>query len=182
MPSDILQTGSTPLKLTAQMQNARPFVIQQQLMTNWCWAASACSIAQHYQPASSCTQKSLVAQVLNMPICNTATPLPVLLPCNKQIDISVALQRVGHFREQALALEKSQIKQALSGGPICCQIVYPDTGGHYVVVHDCTETNNQFYVSVADPYDGKSRTMLYEHLRTNYRRVGGQWLRTYLTR
>jgi hypothetical protein len=187
-PSDIILDNSIDLDLDLGFEISGPqwreFTIEQQEMSNWCWAAATCAIAGFYDPANAWKQKSLVAAVLNMPICATAAPPPVMATCNKQADASDSLTTVNCFSVTVEApLDIDDIIRELSANrPFCCQLWHDVHGGHLIIVYDFKgKEASDFLVSVADPFDACCRLMDYNELLNNYQNSGASWIRTYLT-
>lgn len=158
------------------------FTIQKQLMSNWCWAAVTESINNFYK-GTPISQASIVAKVIDKPICALGKPIPL---CNEMADLSYALNSVGHL--------KTNLNNALSpidtancianGNPLGCQLYLPSLGGGHVVVIYGTYQNNHgtMMLCVADPKDSAQLVMPYKLFLNNYRGIGGQWVRSYITR
>lgn len=172
----------------AELKNAVPpssllnFQIQKQLMSNWCWAAVTASINQFYLPASVLSQGDIVSTELDLPSCKRTPPLPY---CNKQFDLSVALDHLKLLDQTIdnVIYPDKILEEIISQRPVPCQVNFEDIGGHVVVIYgyrlnDARDTRNP-YLSVADPQYGDSRFIAYNDLINNYR--GGIWVRTYLT-
>jgi hypothetical protein len=156
--------------------------IQQQIMSNWCWAACTVYVCSLYQSHPGITQRQLVAEVLNNPICSSNFPSP---NCNAQLDLAIAFRKVGHLSPNQpieRPLTPDEIISAFEvNRPIGCQIRFPSFG-HAVVISDIRISNaNQLFLVVADPGSGSINTVPYSILRNNYLNHGGLWTRTYFT-
>jgi len=157
----------------------QPFPVQQQKMTNWCWAACTSAVCAFYQDATQPSQEQLVAQELQMPVCNST---PLLPPCNKIFDFGQALDDVGHFVPPVLnKIDPASIAQSISNNqPVGFQLNIPGIGGHAVVVITASQDGSgKWYVTVADPSDGSCPVMSWDEFGSNYRMTGGYWERAY---
>jgi hypothetical protein len=155
------------------------FQIEEQIMSNWCWAAVVASLNTHYNHDTQLTQGEIVATELNMSICKAA-PLPL---CNKPFDLSVALEHNGflqEFLDYTIDSEKI-VMEIVNDRPICCQIVYGNSDGHFIVIYGYSRSlgSDALFLNIADPKSGSSRYLSREDLLSDY--DGGQWIRTYLT-
>jgi hypothetical protein len=65
------------------------FQVQQQLESEWCWAAVSTSVAHYYAPSSSVTQCLVVNQQLKRTDCCSN---PSSNPCNQPGYLDQALQ------------------------------------------------------------------------------------------
>ena len=70
------------------------FTMQHQQQTQWCWSATATSVAHYYNGASTWTQCSLVNAELGRTDCCTA---PSSANCNQPWTLNTVLTRVGHL-------------------------------------------------------------------------------------
>ncbi|WP_160710861.1 papain-like cysteine protease family protein [Chitinophaga solisilvae] len=184
--SALFTSNSVELNIpVVAMRAQREFKIEQQQMSFWCWSAASCAVYAWYHSDQAWTQKKLAAAVLNMPVCNTNAPLPLLLPCNQKADMADSLRQINCLAgDPGEVLSKEQLIQELDRQqPVCCQIWLEDIGGHIVVIHSYQlQDNGELFLLIADPADGCDRRMEYSQFKTNYRRAGGRWIRTYLTR
>ena len=154
------------------------FVIERQLMTNWCWAACTTSVCEHFNTNPGLTQKKLVSTRLQIPACNTPKFFPA---CNKTEDLGKALQFVGHLAGDPVqsSLTAEQVIDALKNHFIGCQMDIPGVGGHAVLIVSGKLDAGSLFVHVADPSDASILTMSYLQLRNNFRGLGGRWIRSY---
>ncbi len=70
------------------------FPIEQQRLSNWCWAACGVSLSTFYEGRKIMTQQGLVSRILNIPACASGRPLPA---CNRTLDLEVVLDRLNHL-------------------------------------------------------------------------------------
>src|SRR5262249_57800263 len=70
------------------------FTMQHQEQTQWCWSATATSVALYYNSLSTWTQCSLVNAELGRTDCCSA---PSSNDCNQPWTLNTALTRVGHL-------------------------------------------------------------------------------------
>jgi hypothetical protein len=118
-----------------------------------------------------------------MPICTSPKPLP---PCNKIFDFGLALNNMGHLSGISVErpLTQAELRIALQQGrPVGCQMEIPQIGGHAViVVSGKPDSSGSLFLRVADPSDGSILSISFSALRSNYRGIGGQWVRSYFTK
>ena len=180
-----LQSSFTP----AAFSSAQPglsgstgsFPIEQQIMSNWCWACCTVAICQFYNTPVA-DQYHVVSAITGIPRC--AVPPPVAI-CNTAVDLAVALTHYGRLgREQDTALNETDTLSYVGNGrtPVGCQLNLPNIGGHAVVIYNgYRSASGQLVLNVADPADGALLTMTYSQLLGNYRNSGGNWIRSYIT-
>src|SRR6266498_5383914 len=153
------------------------FPIEQQRMSNWCWAACAVSVCTFYERRQPFSQQQLVAKVLDMPACVSIRPFPA---CNKTFDFGQALHRVGHLSGDPIEnpLSPGDLAAALRAGrPVGCQMEIPQIGGHVVIViSGRMDTFGVLVLRVADPSDGSILSMSFSALRNNFRGLDGRWV------
>ena len=164
------------------------YPVEQQLMYNWCWAATAVSLCKFYHDLDIPNQQQFVARLTHKSIC-AAGPLKPY--CNVIADLGAAMQLSGHLNKPYPSpLKPSDILTFNEGGsflPIVCQMFLPQPGtgmgiGHAVSIIGAND-NGQGGLTlwVADPGDGTICSMDYNQLVGNYRNRRGRWLRTYTT-
>lgn len=162
--------------------NFTEFLIERQLMSNWCWAACTKSVCEFYGTNPGITQKRLVATALKLPACNTTRFFPA---CNKGFDLGISLDFVGHLQGDPVnsSLSENDVAVALKRGIIGCQLDVPSIGGHAVlIISGRRDPSGSLFVHVADPSDASILTMSYLKLRNNFRGLGGRWIRSYFTK
>jgi hypothetical protein len=155
------------------------FPIQQQKMSNWCWAACTSSICDFYNDNPVPTQPQLEATLNNKPSCAyVQTDF-----CNDTCDVLDALTNVGHLNQayDNILSPSVVINELDAKRPICCQMDVPGIGGHAVIIVEAQQSNTKLLLQIADPANGQIIPMLYEDFRDNYRGAGGTWNRSYTT-
>ncbi len=164
-------------------ETGNDFPIEQQRLSNWCWAACAVSISTFYEGMKIMTQSDLVASILKIPACATGKPIPA---CNKTLDLEIVLDRIRHLDGDPVEvpLSADNLNASLKRGkPVGCQMDIPGIGGHAViVVGGRFDSMGRLFVRVADPSDGSINSMSFVSLRNNYRSTGGRWIRSYFTK
>lgn len=156
------------------------FQIQNQLLSNWCWAAVASSISRYYNNNSPWTQGTLAANLTGHDSCSVITKdtAPIAPPvCNQVLDVASALKVTGNFVQQVLRplTFNEVIGQVQGGWPVCCQISWDEyTTSHFVVVYGF----NANMLVVGDPEAGVC-SVDYTQFTTGYR--GGKWSRSIAT-
>lgn len=170
-----------PFEFNNDFENEFP--IEQQRMSNWCWAACTVSLCTFYERIRPFSQQQLVAMILNMPICASIRPFPA---CNKTFDFGRALSNAGHLSGNPIESPLSPGDLAVPlrrGRPVGCQMEIPQIGGHVVIaISGRTDTFGDLVLRVADPSDGSILSLTFSALRNNFRGLGGRWVRSYLTK
>jgi hypothetical protein len=164
--------------------NPLPVHMQDQLQTEWCWAATAASISAFYGDNPMVRQCEVASRCLSMQCC--VDPLPGPPPPdwdgNRVYTLSMALALLEHLSEPIVtrALTFDEIVAEIDAGrPVCCHIEFDDYPGHFnVIVGYDADTHD---VIVRDPStrygDG---TYPYEAFKSDY--YGGTWDQSYRTR
>jgi hypothetical protein len=156
------------------------FTMQHQEQTQWCWSATATSVAHYYNSASPWTQCSLVNAELGRSDCCTD---PSSANCNQPWTLSTVLTRVGHLASFTSASTSfADLRAELDNGrPLCVRIGWSGGGGHFNVV-GCYTWNILFgleSVQIEDPWYGTS-VWDYDTFRTAYQGTGS-WTHSYKT-
>lgn len=158
-----------------------PFDIQQQKMTNWCWAAVATSVFKFYRPQSQITQPKFVADFLKRPQCDSNAPSPI---CNQQASLSEALHMLNIFNGRIDNPANPDIveRELTNRKPVCCLLFHPEFSGHFVVISALFRDPATSIVSVRveDPMDGMERIVRYPDLINGFK--GSHWVKTYFTK
>ncbi|MCX5542095.1 hypothetical protein M3A49_21715 [Paraburkholderia sp. CNPSo 3076] len=157
--------------------NALAFQMEPQQQTEWCWAATAASVATFYAKREVQTQCQIASACLNdLPCCSA--PLPT--GCNTTHALEPALEVIGHYVSDAqqtpfqpTALENELNEQH----PVCCHIQWTDGSGHFNAIYGYDPSVGD--VDVGDPYYG-DQTIPYTTLADDYH-SGGNWDYYYLT-
>ncbi|EDM35386.1 hypothetical protein PBAL39_12990 [Pedobacter sp. BAL39] len=176
-----LQSSNAAALKGGQPDSLVGFPIQQQRMSNWCWAAVTSSVCEFYN-GPVLTQRQIVAQVKNKPICATSPPIPF---CNDTADIGQAFNHVGHLHQNFNGpLSPADVIHFLSNHHLIgCQLYMPSLGGgHAVLIYDAySDSQGNLFLRVADPADAMLLSISHQKFLQNYRGVGGQWRRSYTT-
>lgn len=155
------------------------FEIEQQLMSQWCWAAVAVSVRRCYDTDFAVTQPQFASAMLQMPQCQQSP----FSECDQRFSLQVALDQLGVFRDK---LEEpctpeviaAEIKNDLVIG---CQLVQNGFDGHYIVIKGVGSGNGQnLLLEIADPLDGASRFITLRQLLFDYNNA--QWEQTFFTK
>lgn len=150
--------------------------MQRQAQSNWCWAATAVSVDQHYPPSGGWTQCSLANSQLTR---NDCCPPGSSGACNKASRLEDALGNVGHFSRPVHGIVSADdLRQQLGADhPVGVRIGWRGgNNGHFVVVSACLADDT---VRIEDPHHG-TRHMPYSKLETAYP-GNGAWTNTYYT-
>jgi hypothetical protein len=153
------------------------FTMQPQCQTQWCWAATATSIAHYYDPASAWTQCSLVDAELRRNDCCSS---PSSFRCNRPWTLDTALERVGQLAEATSGwLSFTGVRREIDAGrPLAVRIAWGGgSRGHFTVVRGYSAESEE--VQIEDPFYGPSTYDYYE-FRSRYR-GGGSWSQSYKT-
>lgn len=157
------------------------FTMQSQIYSNWCWAATASSVAVFYTSSSNVwTQCKVACKEKNLTTCCNS---PVPSPCNTYGTLGSSLTTVGHFNnsEAAAATTWAKVKaEILAGRPIGARTAWSGGGAHFVAIYGYQDYGGQHYLMVDDPIYGKS-TMTWDTFKTKYRN-SGEWTNTYYTK
>jgi len=133
------------------------FSMQHQQQTQWCWAATACSISAFFNPNTQWIQCRLVnAELGRSDCCNNGSSND----CNKPWYLDKALTRTGNlqsFSAGAASIEDI-LKEIENGNPICVRIGWHGGGGHAVAIEGYNYDLNM--VAVEDPWYGSSDVTL----------------------
>jgi hypothetical protein len=153
------------------------FTMQPQQRTNWCWAATAVSIAAYYDPATPWTQCMLAnAELGRDDCCHGAAD------CDVQWFLDDALDQLGRIRmwhDAPLSFE-DVVRELDAGNPVCARIHWPDGSGHFVTVIGYVKAGGRFaedVLLVADPELGRE-PWSYRNFRNSYRDTG-KWTDSY---
>jgi hypothetical protein len=165
--------------------------MEQQLMSEWCWAATSVSVNLLFRPASTHTQCELAGSVLNLPCCAGNTPAQAA-QCNVPFELNSVLGRL-HLLAAAPVLKPLAFvdiqKQIDAGCPICVLIKWldkqgqPSSRGHFIAIggYHVTAAQKQF-VSIADPFYGPSEIdyKQFSSATGGYRDGQGVWFASFL--
>jgi hypothetical protein len=171
-----------PPDLIPGIPDSSDFLIEQQLMSNWCWASITAALCSFYNDDPAQSQQQLASLITGNPVCGLGT----FDICNVTCDLEVVLGRVTHLDATfENPLPADQLVEALNGGanPVACQMDLPGIGGHAVVIiNTYTTAEEGLMIQAADPRDGSIQAMTYDQFTNNYRNLSGSWVRSYTTR
>lgn len=156
--------------------------MQNQLQSNWCWAACACSISAFFSqtaPTPPWTQCNLVNKVLNRVDCCTNGSSK---DCNKNCYAEQGLTQTKNFRSSLPgAASKQDIQNELTNGnPIMCEMHYIISGilyVHFVVIDGYNPYTSFLSIKDPDPSVGPSQ-VLYDIFTSAYKGIA-TWSYTY---
>ena len=185
--------GSAPLYLQAAY--VMVFQMQEQLNSEWCWAAVASSLSSFLNPQNAMTQCQIVNQVLKQQGGATATidccQSGVTAPpaCNQPNSLSSALTANSWLQcYHPFHLPPDVIRNLINRGkPLPILINWREGngflgGGHYVVITgvgpDDPTDHGATLIAVEDPLNGPS-VLPYSMLINNYK-GNGCWLYSYV--
>jgi len=156
------------------------FTMQHQEQTQWCWSATATSVAKYYNTASTWTQCRLVNAELGRTDCCSA---PSSSDCNQPWTLNTVLTRVGHLASltggsTSFADVRAEID---NGRPLGVRIGWSGGGGHFNVLSCYTWHRRPLLqsVQVEDPWYGTS-VWDYNTFRSAYQGTGS-WTHSYKT-
>jgi hypothetical protein len=156
------------------------FVIQQQIMSNWCWAAVATSVFKYYRPASLITQRKFVSDILQIPQCNTTGQLP--LACNKPYGLVAALDslRIYDGWENKPTHPDIIYDELINKRPVGILLSNNVNNGHFLVISGINLTPSGTVLTIEDPINASTRDVRYSLLVNGFE--GSYWTKTYFTR
>jgi hypothetical protein len=151
------------------------FVMQHQQQTNWCWAATAASVAAFYNVLTPWIQCTVANAQLGFSDCCGAGASG---HCNVGSTLSDALNHVGHLASwQGGSVGFATIKGQIDlNRPLCLRIGWSGGGGHFVAF-DGYLTGSTRFVAVDDPWYGPSDVAL-TTMGGTYQ-GSGTWTHTY---
>jgi hypothetical protein len=155
------------------------FFMQPQQQSNWCWAATATSVALFYQPGSGWQQCGVANGELARTDCCGAGASG---PCNVYGFLDQALTVVGHFDHWVGGIATTaQIENEVTfARPLGIRVAWSGGGAHFLVIKGQYSAGGIDYVSVDDPIYGRS-DVNYATLQTAYK-GSGTWTHTYYTK
>lgn len=153
------------------------FPMQQQQMSEWCWAALSSSTTVFFNDPRAWRQCELASDQLATPNCCTGPTSA----CNRQWFLERALERVGHLNRIAGAPGSLQaiVGEINAGRPVGARIQWRTGGaGHFIVIEGYDTTQDLCFVR--DSQFGPS-VPTFSTVRSNY--LGrGFWTHSYLMR
>jgi hypothetical protein len=157
--------------------NLLAFVMQHQQQTNWCWAATATSVAHYYDAGSTWAQCQVANSQTRRTDCCAGGASTA---CNTAQVLDGPLTIVGHFDHMTFAAETygSVRGQIDVGRPLCLRVAWSGGGAHFLAAIGYNEEAGQI-VHVDDPIYGPS-DVVYSTLTTSYQGTG-TWTHSYFT-
>ncbi|HTV37612.1 MAG TPA: papain-like cysteine protease family protein [Xanthobacteraceae bacterium] len=131
------------------------FVIQQQIETNWCWAAVSTSVSLFYDPQSMWKQCGVAEKALSRNDC-CSDPAAASDPgrCNSPWYLDKALIITGNLnRMESRRLAFNEVQAEIAAKkPIGCRVGWYGGGGHFLVIRGWIvgETGIE-YLELSDP-------------------------------
>jgi len=152
------------------------FEMEDQLRSNWCWAAVTASVERFFSGQSELRQCGVAHAELNLRCCEEPERR-----CNQVLKLDLPLKRIGRLRGEAIKaiLTFPEIRQEIDKGlPVGVRIGWRGGGGHFVIIsgYDLTPTQKNMLI-VDDPKFKQSRVP-YERLVSRYQGVG-EWTHTF---
>ena len=176
---DVFAVGTDLHVDTTWWEDEMYFSMQYQQQSNWCWAATATSVALFYQPASTWTQ-CLVAnnQTGRSDCCGSGGPGP----CNVNGYLNSALSAVGHLNQMVSGVATiTQIETEVTyARPLGIRVAWSGGGAHFLCIMGQYGAGGTDYVTVNDPIYGRS-DVSYATLQAAYQ-GSGTWTHTYYTK
>lgn len=110
------------------------FAIEQQIADQWCWAATTCGVASHYEPNAGYTQCGVAQKTLDRLDCCQGDPRGG--PCDEPYQLNLALAAVGHLGSfiQGTLDEAVLTTELANNRPVGIRIEWEGGGGHFVVI------------------------------------------------
>jgi len=154
------------------------FTMQHQQQTNWCWAATAASVASFYDAATRWSQCRVAGTNTGFSDCCGGGASG---HCNVASVLTTPLTIVGHLASWqsgsvAFGTVRSQID---ANTPVCLRIGWSGGGGHFIAIDGYLQGSTRF-VSVDDPWYGPSDVAV-TTLGGTYQ-GSGSWTHTYFVR
>ncbi len=134
------------------------FVMQRQQKQQWCWSATATSVALFRDPGSPWTQCEVARQTLGVADC-CSDGMPAA--CDQPYHLDAALATVNCFvRIEESAWTTTQLAEELAAGrALPIRVGWAGGGGHFLALIGVTESGPT-YVAVADPWFGSSEVAI----------------------
>jgi hypothetical protein len=154
---NLSSSKSAPSLPTPSISKVLPFVIQQQITFNLCWAAAVSSISKFYEPNSTYTQCKLAnAATQRNDCCNNINA------CDAGYDFVTAVKTItfNHASDNAGLPTFNAVKNEIDNGHlVALRIAWRDGSTHIIIIHGYAD-NEKVYVQDPWPnYDGQPRTL-----------------------
>jgi hypothetical protein len=160
-----------------------PFTMQQQMQTNWCWAAVSASTSSYFGtppgPSGGPWQQCDVANcaLSQTTCCQNGSSAA----CNQDWYLDQGLTCINHLAGPAVAGPSpySYVQQEIdSDHPVGVRIGWSSDGGHFVCLTGYDDSSGTQFVDVDDPWYGPS-TYEYNAFSTAYQSGASSWTHTY---
>jgi hypothetical protein len=159
--------GAAPIALS--------FVMQRQLQSQWCWAATSASVSHFYNALSTWTQCLVAEQIMGSNCCVNPGP------CNQSWYLDKALAVTNNFVALNSTLSFQAVENELNAGRVIgARVGWHSGGGHFMVIYGCDTSNGINYLSIDDPIYGKSRITEAAFLAAY--QGSGSWTHSYTTK
>lgn len=152
-----------------------PFLMQRQVQSQWCWAATSASVSIFYNAASSWTQCLVATKIIGTTCCVSPSG------CNKPWYLDEALTATDNFSAISPPLTFQQVESELASGRVIgARVGWRGGGGHFMAIYGCKTINGINYYSIDDPIYGKSE--ITENAFLNAYQGAGSWTHSYITK
>jgi Papain-like cysteine protease AvrRpt2 len=163
------------------------FVRQQQEQTNWCWAATAASVAAYYDVNTPWFNQCALAND-QLPGAYNCCNSSASLNCNQTWYVTSALQRVGRLDQvQSGSASLGTLQEKIAQRrPVVAVIRWSDGKQHFPLISGWFQVIvslipfvQEIWLTIEDPYYG-TVVLSYDRFRTAYQ-GSGQWVYTCYT-
>jgi hypothetical protein len=162
------EVGTQPIQLS--------FDMQEQLQTQWCWAATSASVSFFYDEGSKWTQCLVTQEAFGSDCCQAPSP------CNKPWYLEKALAITNNFvkiLEEALTFKSVEAELA-KGRVIGVRVGWLSMRGHFIVIYGCNQIGQTGYYDIDDSLYGKS--IITESGLLSAYMGSGEWTHSYITK
>jgi hypothetical protein len=176
---DVFVVGTDQHIYTIWWLDEMYFSMQHQQQTNWCWAATATSVALFYKPGSGWTQCGVANQELGRNDCCGAGASGA---CNVPGYLDQALSIVGHLDHWVGGIASvAQVETEVTfARPLGIRVAWSGGGAHFLCIMGHYNAGGIDWITVDDPIYGRSNVN-YTTLQTKYQGTGS-WTHTYYTK
>ncbi|HTQ15384.1 MAG TPA: C39 family peptidase [Rhizomicrobium sp.] len=133
----------------AAYPNPLAFTMQKQLQDNWCWAATASSVAAYYRDPDNPSQCDLAKKYIQNSCCPKGQPNLPACTCNEPYQLITPLQVLGRSNGDAQpgALDFDSIATEIDAGrPVCIRIDINPPNGHFLVIIGYDRSTGDVYL------------------------------------
>ena len=128
-----------------------------QAKSNWCWAAAASSVLQHYD--FNISQQQVAVYVKGSPVNEPATDYDIVRAL-----VHFGLNAVSFNDIAAYRTVQNQIN---TGNPLINLIDWRTGGGHFQVLDGYFAKDNRNYIKIMDPWYGDHFDYEYDYYKSN---------------